>query len=90
MDRKMLAIGAAAIALVAGGCGADAATERTIQAPAVEAESTVPAQNGGSSSGSDAAQGNSTQPQTGSTRCWHDPMQPSDCRDSKGVEQQRR
>jgi hypothetical protein len=78
MDRRMLAIGAAAIALAAVGCGADAATERAIQVPDVEAGSAVPAQNGGSSGGSDAAQGNSTQPQT---------------RDStlrKGVEQQRR
>jgi hypothetical protein len=90
MDRRMLAIGAAAIALAAVGCGADADTERAIQAPDVEAESAVPAQNGGNSGGSDAAQGNSTQPQTGSTRCWHDAMQPRDCRYSEGVEQQRR
>ena len=78
MDRRMLAIGATAVALAAIGCGADAATERAVQVPDVAAESAVPAQNGGSSSGSDAAQGNSTQPQT---------------RDStlrKGIEQQRR
>ena len=78
MDRRMLAIGATAIALVAVGCGADAATERAIQVPDVEAGSAVTEQNRGHSGASDAAQGNSTQPQT---------------RDStlrKGVEQQRR
>ncbi len=83
MDRRMLAIGAATVALAAVGCGEDVATDRAIKVPEAEAEYVVPARNGGSPGSSDAAQGNNTRPQTDPT-C-------NDCEVTreKGVEQQR-